>query len=339
MIDQQLYLPDAPAIGGLRFRSFDPERDYAALAGLIGAVNLIDGVDWIPTPENLRIEYDHTPEFDPRRDVILGEIDDELVGAAEVSVRERAGAAVHHLDGWVRTDHRRRGLGAALLRWTERRAVEVAAVDGRSGPRHLDAWLDGTNLGVQALFRQEGYAVTRFGFQMLRDLAEPIPATVLPDGIEIRPVREDDHRRIWDADTEAFRDHWGAAVRTEQDYVGWYATPELDTSLWRVGWDGDEIAGVVMAFVFAEENEQLGLSRGHFEHVSVRRPWRRRGLASALMADAMRGLAERGIGEAALGVDAGNVSGALRVYEALGFRRDKTEILHRKSFDTPDPSA
>jgi mycothiol synthase len=338
MIDQQLYVPDAPAIRGLRFRSFDPDRDYPSLAALIGAVHVADGVDWIPSAENLRIDYAHTPEFDPRRDVVLAEIDDELVGAAEVSVRERAGSAVHHVNGWVRMDHRRRGLGRALLRWTERRAIEVAAVDGRSGPRQLDAWLDETNLGVQALFEQEGYAVTRFGYQMVRDLAEPIPATVLPAGIEIRPVREADHRRIWDADAEAFRDQWDAAVRTEEDYLGWYASPELDTSLWRIGWDGDDIAGVVMTFVFAEENERLGLSRGWLEHVSVRRPWRRRGLASALMTDAMRGLAERGIREAALGVDAENVSGALRVYEALGFRRDKTDTLRRKTFDTPEPA-
>jgi hypothetical protein len=48
------------------------------------------------------------------------------------------------------------------------------------------------------------------------------------------------------------------------------------------------------------------------------------------MADAMRGLRERGMTGAALGVDAENVSGALRVYEALGFRRDKMGICHRK---------
>ena len=169
-------------------------------------------------------------------------------------------------------------------------------------------------------------------FQMVRDLSEPIADAALPDGLEIRPVDPADHRRIWDADTEAFRDHWNTGERTESDYESWFATPELDTGLWRVAWDGDEVAGSVMSFIWASENEALGLSRGWLEHVSVRRPWRNRGLASALIADSLRALREAGLAEAALGVDAENLSGALRVYEALGFRRSRTGVSYRKDF-------
>jgi ribosomal protein S18 acetylase RimI-like enzyme len=50
------------------------------------------------------------------------------------------------------------------------------------------------------------------------------------------------------------------------------------------------------------------------------------------MASAMRGLRDAGMTEAALGVDAENQSGALRVYEALGFRRSRTGVSYRKSF-------
>jgi mycothiol synthase len=332
MIDQQIRVPNAPAIDGLSFRMLNPDRDYPALALLIGEVHRADGVDWIPTAENLRIDYDNSPEFDPRRDVLLAEIDRTLVAATATFVRERDGSVVHYVDGWVRPILRRRGLGQALVRWTEGRAAEVAAVDGRTAPRHLDAWIDERNAGARALFENRGYVVTRYGFQMLRDLTEPIPVASLPAGLAVRPVVESDHRQIWDADSEAFRDGWDAAVRTEEDFVGWFATPELDTSLWRVAWDGDEVAGAVMTFVFGETNEQLGQNRGWLEHVSVRRPWRRRGLATGLMADAMRGLRDIGVTEAALGVDAENISGALRVYEALGFQRDQTDILYRKSF-------
>ena len=45
--------------------------------------------------------------------------------------------------------------------------------------------------------------------------------------------------------------------------------------------------------------------------------------------DALRTL---GLAEAALGVDAENVSGALRVYEAMGFRRARTAANYRKAF-------
>ena len=40
--------------------------------------------------------------------------------------------------------------------------------------------------------------------------------------------------------------------------------------------------------------------------------------------------AARGLDEAALGVDAENLSGALRLYESLGFRRYRTGIAYRK---------
>ena len=36
--------------------------------------------------------------------------------------------------------------------------------------------------------------------------------------------------------------------------------------------------------------------------------------------------------EAALGVDAENITGALGVYEALGFRRARTAVSYRKEF-------
>jgi mycothiol synthase len=88
----------------------------------------------------------------------------------------------------------------------------------------------------------------------------------------------------------------------------------------------------VMTFVWPHENQALGLSRGWLEHISVRRPWRKRGLASALIVDSLRALREAGLAEAALGVDAENVSGALRVYEAIGFRRARTGVSYRKAF-------
>ena len=87
-----------------------------------------------------------------------------------------------------------------------------------------------------------------------------------------------------------------------------------------------------MNYVFPEENEKLGIQRGWLEHISVRRPYRRRGLAGALIADSMRALRDRGLEEAALGVDAENPSGALHLYESFGFRRHRTGIAYRKAF-------
>jgi mycothiol synthase len=330
MIETRIQLPDAPAIPGLRFRMFDPARDYESLVELLCEAHLADGVDYLPTVEGLRSDDDHGGEFDPRRDRILAEIEGDLVAAAETNVRTRDGIGVHEVEGWVRPAWRRRGLGRALLHWTEARAANVARVDGRPPRRALSAWPDEEQVGATTIYETEGYAIVRYGFLMVRDLAQPIAPAAVPAGLEIRTVREADHRRIWDADTEAFRDHWNSGERTDEDFASWFDKPELDTALWRVAWDGDEVAGSVMNFIWPKENEVLGFKRGWLEHVSVRRPWRRRGLAAALIAESLHALRGAGMTEAALGVDAENLSGALRLYEAMGFVRERTGVSFRK---------
>ena len=329
-IATEIELADAPPIPGLRFIAFDMDRDIGRLVDLMVEANLADGVDYLPSAESHRIDLEHTPNFEPARDIILATIGDRVVGASQHGIRVRGEDTVHHLDGWVRPAERRRGIGRALLHWAEARARETARTWTGPASHAATAWPDEDQAGLIALLQSEGYGIIRYGFMMLRPLAEPIPDAPLPAGLEIRPVRAEDHRRIWDADVEASADHWKSAVRTEEDFEGWYADPNIDTSLWRVAWDGDEVAGSVMTFVFREENERLGVQRAWLEHVSVRRPWRRRGLAAALIADTLRGLRERGLDEAALGVDAENISGALRLYESLGFHRHRTGICYSK---------
>jgi mycothiol synthase len=329
--DTEMDLADARSIPGLTFQAFDMEEDLDALVDLINEANRADDIDYLPNAENLRVDLEHTPNFNSARDILLATIDGRVVGATHHAVRLRDGTVVHHFDGWVRPANRRRGIGRSLLRWTEARSRETAFAWPGDEPHVMSNWPDEQQTGAIALLESEGYEAVRYGFMMIRPLDEPVPDAPLPAEVDIRPVRPEDHRRIWDADAEAFRDVWKAAVRTEQDFTGWFAAPELDTTLWRVGWDGDDVAGSVMTFVYPDENERLGIQRGWLHHVSVRGPWRRRGLAAALIAETLRALQDRGLEQAALGVDAENPSGALRLYESLGFRRHRTGICYAKA--------
>jgi mycothiol synthase len=166
---------------------------------------------------------------------------------------------------------------------------------------------------------------------MRRPTLDDIPDAPLPDGLEIRPITADQHRAIFDAEREAFRDHWSAREQTDGDFKLTYSRPELDTGLWVVAWDGDEIAGVVQSWIWAEENLTLGANRGWLEHISVRRAWRRRGLGRAITAESLRRLAAAGMTEAMLGVDAENPTGALGLYQGLGFEVDQRSTTYRRS--------
>jgi ribosomal protein S18 acetylase RimI-like enzyme len=153
----------------------------------------------------------------------------------------------------------------------------------------------------------------------------------MPDGLEVRPVSSEQVREVWEAAAEAFRDHWGNIEPSEEEYQKFLADPITEPSLWMVAWDGDQVAGSVLNFLHRQENEEYQRKRGYTEGISVRRPYRKRGLATALLTRSLQMFKEMGMDEAALGVDSQNLSGAFRVYERAGFRLYKRQTIYRKS--------
>jgi ribosomal protein S18 acetylase RimI-like enzyme len=240
--------------------------------------------------------------------------------------------------GAVLPEHRGRGIGTALLRTTQARLAEEAAADPRPGPRELRTWALETDNADRALITAEGYVPIRFGFEMRRPITGILPEHPLPTGIEMRPVTPDQHRAIFDADVEAFEDHWGHRTPGEGDFAAMFDHPETDTSLWCVAWDGDQVAGSVMNSIFVAENEALGIRRGWLEHVSVRRPWRGRGVAKALCTASFQVLRAQGMDEAWLGVDGANPTGALGLYEGLGFLVARRWSAYGRPLEGPAPA-
>jgi mycothiol synthase len=200
---------------------------------------------------------------------------------------------------------RHQGIGSALLRHNEARLREIAADHPGVDPKWLVSQSVETDPGNQALLSNAGYRPVRFFYDMVQPALETVPDVAMPDGLEVHPVTREQYRQIWGAMREAFRDHWGEAEWTDADWRRFEAEPEnADPALWRVGWDGDEVAGVVMTTIQVEENERYGRARVYVASVSVRRRWRRRGLARALLAASLRAARASGFTSASLGVDA-----------------------------------
>ncbi|MDQ2966631.1 MAG: GNAT family N-acetyltransferase [Chloroflexota bacterium] len=312
-------LADLPRIPGLRARHLQEAVDYGRLAEVMGAANAFDSIPWLPTGENLQVEYEGNDGIDPRRDLVLAEVDDRLVAFSGVERTVRDGVATYNVSGWVHPEHRRRGLGTCLLAWNLRRAAARAASEPPGMPVAAQAFADEGEAGHRALLAGAGFEPARHFFLMQRARLDDVPAAPLPDGIEVRPVTPDQHRTIFDAESEAFLDHWGSHEWGDDRFRTTFAKSELDTSLWVVAWDGDQVAGVVENWVWPDENRKLGVKRAWLERISVRRPWRRRGLGRAITAASLVRLREAGLDEAMLGVDSENPNGALGLYESLGF--------------------
>lgn len=327
------FAPALPPIPGLEVRPWLGTGDFGPMAEARNAAFLADGLDETTTGEILGNELSSDPRLHLEHDVSLVALDGACVGYA-VRWRwteEASGDAILSHRCYLAPPVRRRGVGRAILRASEASlAAEALAPVGR-GTRRFESWADDGAVGARALLGAEGYEPARWFFLMLRPSLGAIPAAPLPPGIEVRPVRDRAGARpVMRADDEAFRDHWGYTPTLPEDIEGYLDDPRQDLALWQVAWDGDEVAGSVMPLIDGAENARFGRRRGWIDSVSVRRPWRRRGVARALLVRGLEALRDRGLDEAILGVDADNPQGALGLYESVGFRLHRRSAVYRK---------
>jgi ribosomal protein S18 acetylase RimI-like enzyme len=326
---------EAPDIPGLAFRRLRLPDDLEPLSGMLNRASAADGIDERESAAELAAWFAHPSGFDPTADCLVGEVDDAIVAYAQARAStDNDGGRNYSCGGQVDPQYRGRGIGRAMLRHNMRHQRERATREegaDTSVDRRLESWAFESETRRVRLLESEGFAVVRWFFEMLRPTLEDIVDMPMPQGLELRPVLPEHHRAIWAADIEAFRDHWGASEESEEAFERFFGPPEFRPELWRVAWDQDEVVGVVMNRILTTYNQQTGERRGLLAGVSVRRPWRGRGLARALVAESLLAFRDAGMTSAVLGVDAENPTGALGVYEANGF------AVHRRGMNFRQP--
>ena len=335
---ESIAVKDAPAIPGLSFRHFDPDSDYPAMLAVNNGSKIADGQDHdLHTLETITYGYGTTRNHDPRKDVLVAEVGGKMVGYSRVFWdRELEGSRVYWHFGFVLPEWRGKGLGRAMIRWAEGHAREIEALQAdRENVSALASTEARDNMaGLENLLKAEGYEPVRYEFHMETPDLDHIPDAAMPEGLEIRPAKPEHYKAIWEASYEAFRDHWGAGEVDENDYNSWVTDPLLQPDLWVVAWDGDQVAGSILNYINHEYNARMGDRKGrkigYTEDISVRRPWRKRGLARALLARSMQVHKERGMTQTALSVDTENPSGALRLYESMGYQVISKSTIYRK---------
>ena len=324
-------------IPGLVLRPIHRPEDHARLAAVNNADRLAAGSRFVLTAESFGSFLDHLVNCDPAHDLRLAEVDGQPAGYVRVAwADELRGERVHY--SIVFADPvAPAATWTVMLDWAEARHAAIAAGRPTDRPRVLAATVFGRNEPRAAVLRARGYEHVRTDFEMVRPTLDDIPDLPLPAGIEVRPVRPEHLRAIFEAEVEAFRGHWGASDSDSSDerWEEFRADPLNDTSLWQVAWEGGQVVGMVRPFINPAENAEGDVRRGWCENISVRAPWRGRGVASALITRALSALRDRGMNEAALGVDSQNETGALRLYERMGFREVTRETQWRRPFTPP----
>jgi mycothiol synthase len=322
----EILVPERPDIPGLRFRHFRGPEDYAGMAAANQADRDANGSLEVVTEASIARQYANLVNSDIDDDLLIVESDGTVIGYARVEWRDAIDGP-RYLQTVCLLDpaHRRQGIGGAMLAWQERRLRAIDASLPADRPSVMRAWSWDHDAGAAALFERAGWTMEGRGYEMLRPTLDGIPEVALPEGFEVRAVEPADERAIWDASAEAFRDERGEGEWGEGDWERHMADPYRDPTLWAIAWSGDQIAGGVAGRIDPEENAHLGVLQGYIAGVWTRRPYRRRGLARALLARVLVLLRDRGMTSAYLGVDGLNPNQAVNLYESLGFEVHTSE--------------
>lgn len=331
MIELPQHAAPRAAVAGLSFRAFRGPQDYPTMATLNMAARLAVGVDEIVTIETLAAQYAHLTNSDVNDDLRIVELHGEPAGYVRVEWSDQTdGSRTYETRLILRPELGDRPIDEAMMDWAETRISEIAAGHPADRARWYGALTWDADLRSRAMLAERGYEPARTFFDMIRPDLEDLPSAPLAEGFEIRPVSAADMRAVWQAETKAFRDHWGGAEDSEDDFQRLIAGPSFDPSLHVVAFAGDEIAGAVRNEIDDAENALFERRRGLLDSVFVRRPYRRRGLARALIVASLALLRERGMTSAWLGVDAENVNAALHLYESCGFERGRSTTAWRR---------
>jgi mycothiol synthase len=322
-----------PGIPGLKFRSYLGESDLPVILAVFNACKDVDGLEKSLSINELKSIFNQLINFDPYNNVLIAEVDGIAVAFSTVNWECNArGEMIFNINGFLVPKCRQKGIGTAMLQHSQCRIQSIARRHPSDHPRYYQWAVNESRPDLIALLDHEGYRVVRYHNDMVRPIATPLPSIAMPEGLEVRPVLPKDYRKVWDANQEAFAENWGHRPTNENDYRYWLNFPWFNPDLWKVAWEGDQVVGMVLNYVNEAENQEYHRKRGYTEEICVRKPWRQRGLARSLLVQSIGMFKKMGFTETALGVDAGNESGALSLYESVGYRVYVRSLIFRKQF-------
>ncbi len=253
----------------------------------------------------------------------------QLVAYADYS--EYAPFAEYGFDYVILPDHTGLGIEQAIFAIAEARARQSLhkAPTGEKLTLQTNVW--STNTADQALLRQHGFEHVRVWNRMLIEMDELPPEPAWPTGISVRTFQPSEIDAVHAAWEDAQRDEHGFSSLTPEEFRRYLMDEEenFDPTLWFLAID--DATGAIAGYTLCRWERPGEPQTGHIRYVAVRRPYRRRGIAHALLLHAFREFYRRGKHRVGLAVDSTSLTGADRLYERAGMRASQQFFVFAKT--------
>ncbi|SKB58132.1 Ribosomal protein S18 acetylase RimI [Arthrobacter sp. 31Cvi3.1E] len=314
-------MPD-PEVTGLQWRPASM-ADLDGWAGLIARTAAVEQPVWYEKRGDL-VHILQSSKNPPQANTLLG-MDAKGVPRAYGRITKNPGGDKATGMACVDPEWQQRGIGSAVLLWQEEQTRSRFEADAAAGhpvtPPRLRVQTEEKHEHQAKLLMGHGYGAVRWFNEMHRPLAGRIPDAPLPAGLELRTLDSSLFEEVRLAHNDAFRDHWGSEPRDEESWRFTIEEPTGRHDLSAVVIDSSTgaVAGYQLTSHDPQSAVERGFKEGYTELLGVRRSYRGRGIAQALLADAMRRYALAGMDIASLDVDSANPTGALQLYLGMGY--------------------
>ncbi|MGL5083376.1 MAG: GNAT family N-acetyltransferase [Microcoleaceae cyanobacterium] len=319
----------------LILRAYQETADFRAIANLINTCVMFDQFGEDTSLSEFQFLL-HSPEINASQDTCLIETKTgQCIGIALIQIQALATELEGYLWLFVHPEFRHQRFEADLVRWGEKRLcqaqehssqVPVLRIYSRADQPHWNECL-----------MSYGFTLERQFSTLVRETHLSSPTPELPAGFtlvdqSVNPWSSSNLQAWVELYNESFTDHWNHHDLTVETLKYWQEQPDYQPEL-------DLIAvaptGELAAFCSCRLKPQnLDHSTGWIEWLGSRRGFRRLGLGRAVLLAGLQRLQGAGADLIKLSVDAENWTGAVRLYQSVGFHPLETWLSWAKPLGT-----
>jgi mycothiol synthase len=280
------------------------------------------------TADEFRI-FEKAPFFDSQGRFIA-ELNNKAVGIIHAHVDKKRKEKKAFVQSFgVIPEFRGRGI--------EEELAETALKELKSrGMEAVQGWASDSREDRMRLWENLGFKLVRKFSLMKRGLDRIQSGIGENEKVVLKPLRMDvdeDVRVLNWLDNECFKEHFNYRPSTvEETTYRLRKDPFFKDQAWFFAFLNEKPVGYIGVGVDEKYNVERSVQCGWILDIGVLKPIRLRGIGTRLMLQGMKTLKAKDMTTVMLGVDDGNVTKAMKLYEKVGFKVVRKDLTYEKNF-------